>query len=318
MDTGKRAPVGPRFEIARGAQGYPEAFELIPDPPERLYIVGDAQAVTEGIAVVGARNATPYGRNATKLFAGRAAELGVAVISGGARGCDSCAHEAALEAGGKTVAFLGGGVDVPYPASNAPLFQRIVDGGGAVASEYPWGSPPRPFRFRARNRLIAGLARATLIVEAGLPSGTFSTADEALAANKEVLAVPGSIFSPTSAGSNALIAQGAMPVASIEGLDALLMRIFPDIVGGAHGAEQLMMDFGGAEVGAGASIDDPIVAALAADPMRFEQIVAQFAADDADPLAAASRLMAHLSLLEGAGAIARFPDGRFGVVGDVA
>ena len=232
---------GPRFEIARGTKDYPDVFEAVPEPPERLYVIGDPSALKEGLAVVGARKATPYGLNATKMLAGRAAELGVVVISGGARGCDAAAHEAALAAGGQTVAFLGGGCDEPYPKSNVDLFRRIVKGGGAVASEFPWHYPPKPFMFRKRNRLIAGLARATLIVEAGLPSGTFSTADEALAANKDVLAVPGSIFSATSAGSNMLLAQGAMPVVSKEVFDSAIMSLFPEIVGGGYGAEQLAL-----------------------------------------------------------------------------
>ena len=302
---------GPRFEIARGTKDYPDVFEAVPEPPERLYVIGDPSALKEGLAVVGARKATPYGLNATKMLAGRAAELGVVVISGGARGCDAAAHEAALAAGGQTVAFLGGGCDEPYPKSNVELFRRIVKGGGAVASEFPWHYPPKPFMFRKRNRLIAGLARATLIVEAGLPSGTFSTADEALAANKDVLAVPGSIFSATSAGSNMLLAQGAMPIVSKEVFDSAIMSLFPEIVGGGYGAEQLALFAGD---GADAGVDDPILSALAADPMRLEEIIALFADGD-DPMAAATRVMAHVSLLEGASALTRFPDGRFGAVG---
>lgn len=303
---------GPRFEIARGAEGYPKAFEQLEEPPRTLYIIGDVGALQEGLAVVGARKATPYGLNATKQLAGRAAELGVNVISGGARGCDAAAHEAALEAGGTTVAFLGGGCDFPYPQSNIPLFKRIVEAGGAVASEYPWGLEPRPFMFRRRNRLIAGLSRATLIVEAGLPSGTFSTADEALSANREVLAVPGSIFSKTSAGSNALLSQGAVPIVSVPVLESALMRLFPEILGGSHGAEQLILPFAD---GASGALDDPLYEALAADPLRLEEIITLFASDDADPMAAASRVMRHVSLLEGTGAITRFPDGRYGAVG---
>ena len=302
---------GPRFEIARGCKGYPEAFEEIPDPPKRLYVIGNPEALREGLAVVGARKATPYGLNAAKLLAGRAAEMGVVVVSGGARGCDSAAHEAAMAAGGQTVAFLGGGCDEPYPKNNVGLFRDIVAAGGAVASEYPWHTEPKPFMFRKRNRLIAGLARATLIVEAGLPSGTFSTADEALAANKDVLAVPGSIFSANSAGANALLAQGAMPITGKKALESVLMSLFPEIVGGGHGAEQLAMFTGD---GADSSLDDPLLAALAADPMRLEEIIALFAEGD-DPMAAATRVMAHVSLLEGAGAVTRFPDGRYGVVG---
>lgn len=110
------------------------------------------------------------------------------------------------------MAFLGGGCDRIYPAENAALFQSIIDGGGAVVSERDWTFPPVPYAFRARNRLIASLSAATLIVEAGLPSGTFSTADEALAAGSEVLAVPGSITSASSRGANRLILQGAVPI----------------------------------------------------------------------------------------------------------
>ncbi len=303
--------LGPRFEISRGCDGYPAAFEDIPEPPRTLYVIGNPSALREGLAVVGARKATPYGINATKMLAGRAAELGVTIVSGGARGCDAAAHEAAIDAGGTTVAFLGGGCDEPYPKSNVALFRRIVAQGGAVASEYPWHTEPKPFMFRKRNRLIAGLARATLIVEAGLPSGTFSTADEALAANKDVMAVPGSIFSPNSAGANALLAQGAMPITGKKALDGALMSMFPEIVGGGHGAEQLALFAGD---GADSSLDDPLLAALVADPMRLEELIALFG-DGNDPMAAATRVMAHVSLLEGAGAVTRFPDGRYGAVG---
>ncbi len=311
MEDARYKIEGPRFELSIGSEGYPAVFEELPEPPKRLYVIGNPSALKEGLAVVGARKATPYGLNATKLLAGRAAELGIVIISGGARGCDCSAHEAAIAAGGQTVAFLGGGCDEPYPKSNIGTFRKIVEGGGAVVSEYPWHYQPKPFMFRRRNRLIAGLARATLVVEAGLPSGTFSTADEALAANRDVLAVPGSIFSPNSAGSNTLLAQGAMPVTGKESLDAVLMSLFPETVGGGYGAEQLALFENGPE---NSFADDPVLAALAADPMRIEDIIASFGDKD-DPMAAAARIMAHVSLLEGAGALARFPDGRFGVVG---
>lgn len=107
---------------------------------------------------------------------------------------------------------LGGGCDCIYPESNRDLFQEVVDKGGAVISEHQWQFPPMPYTFRARNRIIAGLSRATLIVEAGLPSGTFSTADDALSSNREVLVVPGAITSPTSRGANRLLYQGATPI----------------------------------------------------------------------------------------------------------
>ncbi|MDO4443577.1 MAG: DNA-processing protein DprA [Slackia sp.] len=301
-----------RWEISRGATGYPAAFECLDKPPETLYIAGDADAVREGIAIVGARKATPYGLRVAKLLASCAARRGIPVISGGARGCDAAAHEAALDAGGVTVAFLGGGCDRPYPACNKGLFERIAVSGGAVVSEHPWNFPPKPYTFRARNRLIAGLARATLVVEAGVPSGTFSTADEALAANREVLAVPGSIFSPASSGSNALIAQGAMPVTSEEAFSDMLERLFPDASKAAfpfcaQDRVQARLPFSGEQ-------ESALVAALAADPLRLEEMAEAFVGEGAHAFPTMSELMASVGRLEALGAIERFPDGRFGPV----
>ncbi len=228
----------------RGDACYPEALTVVSHPPQCLYLIGDPDALQEGLAVVGARKATPYGLSCARHFAGIAAERGIVVVSGGARGCDAAAHEAALAAHGKTVAFLGGGCDEIYPAENASLFQRIIDTGGAVVSEREWGFEPLPFTFRERNRLIAGLARATLIVEAGLPSGTFSTADAALEANRDVLVVPGAITSSCSRGANRLIYQGAVPVVDDETFADQLNGLFGcpgtlpleyDVVGSSRG-----------------------------------------------------------------------------------
>ena len=327
-EAGTACIAGPRFEIARGDPEYPAALEALSKPPETLYLIGDTQALQEGLAVVGARNATPYGRSAARLLAGCAARMGICVISGGARGCDSYAHEAAIEAGGRTVAFLGGGCDVVYPSCNKGLFNRIVESGGAVVSEHPWSFPPKPYTFRARNRLIASLARATLVVEAGVPSGTFSTADEALAANKDVLAVPGSIFSPTSRGSNALIAQGAGPVVDEAEFEELLTRLFPEKAYPNGHAAQLTMLFSREEGGCAApsiggsssalkACDDAgglVISALRADPMRLEQLVEEFATGESGPFATVGDLMACVGRLEALGVIERFPDGRFGCV----
>ena len=123
---------------------FPAALRVIPRPPKRLYVLGDPEALTEGLAVVGARKATPYGIGAAKRFARLAAQRGIAVISGGARGCDAAAHEAALSEGAPTVAFLGGGCDVPYPREHAGLFERISLSGGAVVSEHAWDAPALP------------------------------------------------------------------------------------------------------------------------------------------------------------------------------
>lgn len=325
---------GPRAELSYGSAGFPRALMDIPKPPRTLHVLGNPEALREGLAVVGARKATPYGKAAAKMFAGHAARLGVSVISGGARGCDSYAHEAALEAGGVTVAFLGGGCDVPYPARNADLFQRIITAGGALVSEYDWEMPALPYGFRARNRLIAGLARATLIVEAGMPSGTFSTADEALAANREVLAVPGSIFSKTSLGSNALIAQGATPLADEASLDAVLARLFPSVVPMPDTGGQLALSCDSCERGAGGGEGsdkhgvgmaasfalpqdarktfDPVLAAFQANPMKLEELVEVFSDPDAECALGVSDLMSAVVTLEAMGAIERFADGRFG------
>lgn len=295
---------GPRTVLVRGEHGYPSALSGVAQPPERLYVVGDPSALEEGIAVVGARKATPYGRGCAQRFARLAAERGVVVVSGGARGCDAAAHRGALEAGGRTVAFLGGGCDRLYPAEHEGLFQQMVDAGGAVASEHAWDEDPKPYRFRLRNRLIAGLARATLIVEAGLPSGTFSTADEALAANRDVLVVPGAITAASSRGANRLLYQGAMPIVDDETFEDALFSLF-----GCLRQERA------APVPVGRSgscaTANPIVDALCAEPLGMERLYAIAAAScgEAD---ARAWLMERLVEAELAGVVARHPDGRWG------
>ena len=156
-DAGRgRSVKGPRWEIARGTQGLSPVFECLDDPPETLYVVGDADALREGLAVVGARKATPYGRAAARLFSGCAARRGVSVILGGARGCDAAAHEAALEQGGRTVAFLGGGCDMVYPYAMRG-FSTASPHRAARWSPAPMGLSAETLHLRARNRLIAGL-----------------------------------------------------------------------------------------------------------------------------------------------------------------
>ncbi|MDO4589881.1 MAG: DNA-processing protein DprA [Slackia sp.] len=305
---------GPRWELARGSAGYPAAFDALDDAPPVLYGIGDASALREGLAVVGARKATPYGMHAAKLFAGIAADRGISIISGGARGCDAAAHEVAIAHGGITVAFLGGGCDEPYPACNIGLFNRIVASGGAVVSEHPWTFPPKPYTFRLRNRLIAGLAKATLVVEAGIPSGTFSTADEALAVNREVFAVPGSVFSETSRGANALIAQGAMPVVDESSFREMLDRLFFDYGGRLFSVDDAC-GIGGPSPAfeEGVGPEGELIRALRADPMRLEQMTDAFV-DGAVPLfSTTAELMACVGRFEIQGVVERFPDGRFGV-----
>lgn len=303
-DIGK-ALRGPKTIVQRGETGYPAALERVAHPPSCLYVVGRVDALQEGLAIVGARKATPYGRGCAQRFARRAAERGIVIISGGARGCDAAAHTAALEGGGTTVAFLGGGCDQVYPAEHRGLFQRIVDAGGAIVSEHPWEKPPLPHQFRERNRLIAGLARATLIVEAGLPSGTFSTADEALAANRDVLVVPGAITASSSRGANRLLYQGAVPIIDDETFDDALFSLF-----GCLKQEVVIQNEGENDVSLQLATD-PLVEALRAEPLGMDQLY-ELAREHSGSENPRVWLMERLVQGERAGLFARHPDGRWG------
>ena len=289
----KSGPRGTRFCIPHDDALFPKQLHTIPRCPDKLYVIGDPEALWQGVSIIGARKATPYGRGCARRFASIAAELGVCVVSGGALGCDSEAHRGALDAGGTTVAVLGGGCDCPYPARNRGLFQSIVDYGGAIVSEQDWNAPPLPWMFRERNRIIAGISLATLVVEAGLPSGTFSTADEALAAGRDVFAIPGSITSPTSAGSNRLIAQGATPIIDDESFESALSSLYGVL---RHPDSTNMAQFP----------NDPLAAALMASPMRTDEMIAAGFADSFPSL------QILLAQYEQQGIICRYPDGRYG------
>lgn len=220
---------GLAFEIHVSDSEYPEYLKCLEDPPETLYVVGNPNAIKPGLAVVGARKATPYGLSCAKHFASLAARQDIVIISGGAFGCDSASHRAALKENKQTVAFLGGGCNELYPAGNAKMFQEIIDKNGAIVSEHPWDYPPLPHQFLRRNRLIACLAKATLIVEAGLPSGTFSTADFASQYNREVFVIPGPITNDNSMGCNKLIYEGAKPIINDEIFLQELLSLFPTV-----------------------------------------------------------------------------------------
>jgi DNA processing protein len=204
--------------IRRGERGYPPLLARIPDPPASLWLRGEASPALladPAVAIVGARACSGYGRSVARMLAGGVAEAGAVVISGLARGIDGEAHRGALAVAGRTVAVLGCGVDRDYPAAHARLAGAIVAAGGLVVSEYEPGVEPAPWRFPARNRIIAGLASATVVVEARERSGALITADFALEDGREVLAVPGEITSSLSAGANGLLRQGATPATSV-------------------------------------------------------------------------------------------------------
>ncbi len=188
---------------------FPTLLKAIPDAPTMLFALGQVNALNaDGVAIVGSRDHTRYGAAACRHFAGAAARAGLVVVSGLARGLDAVAHDSCLEAGGRTVGVLGNGLGIVYPAANRALYDRVASD-GCLLTEFPPGERPHAGSFPRRNRLISGLAQAVLVIEARITSGALITADCALAQAREVLAVPGPITSPMSAGCNRLIQQGA-------------------------------------------------------------------------------------------------------------
>ncbi len=193
-----------------GEPDYPAQLADIHDPPAVLYAWGDVSLLARpAVAIVGSRDHTSYGAEAVRLLAGAVARRAV-VVSGMARGIDALAHTAALDAGGGSVGVLGNGFGVIYPAANGALYERMVRH-GCLVTEHPPGERPHAGSFSRRNRLISGLARAVVVIEAAAQSGAIVTADAGLEQTRAILAVPGPITSPTSVGCNKLIQQGAKP-----------------------------------------------------------------------------------------------------------
>jgi len=188
---------------------YPKTLLNLPDPPIVLYMFGELLCTDENaVAVVGTRLPSAYGTNVADKISRQLAQNGITIISGLASGIDTCAHKAALAVGGRTIAVLGNGLNKDYPAQNAKL-KRVIAKGGVVVSEFPMDLPPDRGNFPRRNRIISGLSKAVLVVEAASKSGSLITADFAADQGKDVFAVPGSIFSKMSAGTNELIKNGA-------------------------------------------------------------------------------------------------------------
>ena len=195
---------------------YPARLKEIYDAPPVLYVRGRLAPEDEwSIAVVGTRRPTIYGREVVEGIAGDLARSGVTIISGLARGIDSVAHRSALDAGGRTIAVFACGLDIVYPAENLRLAQAIMER-GALVSDYPLGTRPKAEHFPRRNRIMSGMSLGTLVVEAGEESGALITARLALEQNREVFAVPGSILSPSSRGTNRLIQDGAKLVRGVK------------------------------------------------------------------------------------------------------
>ncbi len=206
---------------------YPPLLREIHDPPIVLYIKGAlADATRHSVAMVGSRQTTLYGRETARRLAADLARTGLTVVSGGARGIDTAAHEGALAAGGRTVAVLGTGIDVIYPVENTALFDRIAQT-GAVITQFPFGRHGDKQSFPIRNRIVAGMTQATVVVEANLTSGALITANLAADYGRQVFAVPGRVDSPRSSGCHQLIKDGAALCENVDDILAGLGEFFP-------------------------------------------------------------------------------------------
>lgn len=280
---------------------YPERLRRLPDPPAFLYVKGRISCEDEdAVAIVGSRKASPYGLHVAGMLGREMARAGVTVISGLARGIDTAAHDGALEGGGRTIGVLGSGIDVVYPRENARLFGRLA-GSGAVVTELPLGAPPLPHHFPIRNRVIAALSSAVVVVEAARHSGSLITArvggDEM---GLPVAAVPGPITSETSAGCNDLLFDGATPVRQARDVLDLLPR---DSWGRLAARAK--------REGAGRIPED-----LAAGPRMVLEALGPGVASSADGLASATGLasavlLGHLLDLEMRGLVGQLPGGLY-------
>ena len=295
-----------RRVVVLGDAAYPAALLDIEDPPLMLYMLGTqvnrAQAATKKIAInlaiVGSRNPTPQGESNARQFAKVFGGAGLCVVSGLALGIDGAAHDGAMLGGGETIAVVGTGLDRVYPKKHLALAHRIAQQ-GMIISEFPLGTPPLTANFPKRNRIISGLSRGTLVVEAALQSGSLITARLASEQGKEVFAIPGSIHSPQSRGCHALIKQGAKLVELAQ--DVLEELNLP--VAGLTGFSASRPE-NGTDPTAGQTCDDPLLAALGFDAVSLDALQARTGLDTA-------RLQAQLLELELGGQLARLPGGLF-------
>jgi DNA processing protein len=231
---------------------------ILPSVSKLFYTANDLDDLLSRprVAIVGSRKITPYGKAVTAQFASELARQGIVIVSGLAYGVDAVAHRAALEAGGLTIAVLPGSVETPYPAAHRGLAEQIVQGGGALLSEYPAGTVTYPSNFVERNRIVSGMSNALLITEAAVNSGTMHTARFALEQGKDVFAVPGNITSPTSSGTNNLLKSGAAPATSTEDILHVL-GLQPQTaksIRGGNTAEQCILDLLAADYSDGSAI----------------------------------------------------------------
>ncbi|MBS0319545.1 MAG: DNA-protecting protein DprA [Proteobacteria bacterium] len=279
---------------------YPRTLLNIAEAPPALFLIGRAALLARpAVAIVGSRNATPQGRDDARAFAQALATAGVTVVSGLATGIDAAAHEGALEAPGSTIAVVGTGLDRVYPAANRALAHAIA-ARGCLVSEFPPGTPPLPHNFPRRNRLIAGLARGVVVVEANLKSGSLITARLAGDQGREVMAVPGSIHSPQSRGCHKLIRDGAKLVETAQDVLSEL-ALTPDELASAP-LEPDRHHEDSAAPSLESATAETIVSALGHAPADLDRLIARTGLP-------AQVIAAELAALEIAGRVAAVPGG---------
>lgn len=275
---------------------YPQALLQIPDPPTVLYVRGNPEHLSRpSIAIVGSRNATPQGLQTAETFARTLANQGWNIVSGLALGIDGAAHQGALAAHGTTVAVIGTGADRLYPARNKELALAIAEQ-GAIISEFPLGTPALAANFPRRNRIISGLARGVLVVEAAPESGSLITARLAGEQGREVFAIPGSIHSPVARGCHKLIKQGAKLVETAQ--DIL------DELGVVPQAANTQPHPASVEGSTEQALEDPLLAALGYGPTTLDELVARTGLS-------AAELLPKLLTLELAGHLASLPGNQY-------
>lgn len=271
---------------------YPASLLEIPDPPALLYVRGNSDLLrSPSLAMVGSRNATPQGMQTAENFAKALASRGLTIVSGLALGIDAAAHRGALAAGGKTVAVIGTGADRLYPARNRELALAIAEH-GAIVSEFPLGTPAIAANFPRRNRIISGLSRGVLVVEAAPESGSLITARLAGEQGREVFAIPGSIHSPVARGCHKLIKQGAKLVETAQDVLDEFAQFVDDPANEVDGQSETDHD------------QHPVLAALGHDPCGLDDLVERTGWP-------ADRLLPELLGLEFAGRISTLPGSRY-------
>lgn len=267
-----RSQINPEAELQKLERGgielvtyndenYPKLLREIPNPPIVLYIRGSLKPHEIAIAIVGARKYTPYGKQVAEDITAGLITAGITIISGLAFGIDALAHEMTVRSRGRTLGVLACGIDSVYPAHNRLLAERIIDGGGAILSELPLGTPPLKHHFPNRNRIISGLALGTVVIEAGIKSGSLITARHALEQNRQVYAVPGSIYNPLSEGPNNLLKMGAKPVTKAT-------DILEDL-----NLDTAIFQIAAAEILGDNQEEQQILGVLSREPIHFDQIV---------------------------------------------